>query len=197
MHRRARHYAPQTPPSGGPRACDHSGCGELGLYRAPRSRHQLKNYYWFCLEHVREYNSTWDFYRNMSPADIERLNREDLVGQRPTWPLGQRGANSRVQDEGVRTAFRRYFGEEMDDAARRRAREEAKRRTQAQHDPRIEALAVLELPESATLAEIKARYKQLAKKHHPDANGGDKAAEERLKSINLAYSLLKMQRAQA
>lgn len=197
MQRRARHYAPQTPPPGGPRACDHPGCAELGLYRAPRSRQQLKSYYWFCLDHVREYNSTWDFYRDMSPADIERLNREDLVGQRPTWPLGQRGANNRLQDDGLRAAFRQYFGEELDEDARRRAREEAKRRTKAQRSPRAEALAVLELPESATLADIKARYKQLAKMHHPDANGGDKDAEERLKSINQAYSLLKMQRAPA
>ncbi|MFO1060844.1 MAG: DnaJ domain-containing protein, partial [Dongiaceae bacterium] len=35
------------------------------------------------------------------------------------------------------------------------------------------------------------RYKSLVKRLHPDANGGDKAAEERLKHINLAYSTLK------
>lgn len=35
------------------------------------------------------------------------------------------------------------------------------------------------------------RYKQLVKRFHPDANGGDKAAEERFKEISEAYSYLK------
>ena len=42
-----------------------------------------------------------------------------------------------------------------------------------------------------TLDEVKTRYKELAKRHHPDANGGDRAAEERLKTINLAYAALR------
>jgi curved DNA-binding protein CbpA len=53
------------------------------------------------------------------------------------------------------------------------------------------ALDVLELSWPLTLADVKSRYKELVKLHHPDANGGDKAAEERLKVINLAYSTLK------
>ena len=38
---------------------------------------------------------------------------------------------------------------------------------------------------------LKARYKVLVKLHHPDAHGGDKAAEEKLKIINQAYATLK------
>ena len=38
---------------------------------------------------------------------------------------------------------------------------------------------------------LKARYKELAKRHHPDANGGDRASEERLKLINLAYAAIR------
>jgi curved DNA-binding protein CbpA len=53
------------------------------------------------------------------------------------------------------------------------------------------ALAVLDLSLPITLVEVKARYKQLVKRHHPDANGGDKAAEERLKLINEAYATLR------
>ena len=41
------------------------------------------------------------------------------------------------------------------------------------------------------LAQVKAQYKQLAKEHHPDINGGDAGAEERLKDINLAYDLIR------
>jgi curved DNA-binding protein CbpA len=50
---------------------------------------------------------------------------------------------------------------------------------------------VLDLSLPVTLLEVKARYKQLVKRHHPDANGGDKAAEERLKIINEAYATLR------
>ena len=41
-----------------------------------------------------------------------------------------------------------------------------------------------------TKDEIKERYKILVKKNHPDANGGDRKAEEKLKIINRAYSTL-------
>ncbi len=44
---------------------------------------------------------------------------------------------------------------------------------------------------ATTLATVKARYKELVKRYHPDANGGDNSAEDRLKGINLAYSVLK------
>ena len=54
-----------------------------------------------------------------------------------------------------------------------------------------EPLATLGLTWPVTLDAVKLRYKELAKRHHPDANGGDRAAEERLKTINLAYAALR------
>ena len=51
--------------------------------------------------------------------------------------------------------------------------------------------AALGLSWPTTLDEVKARYKELAKRHHPDANGGDRDAEERLKAINLAYAAVR------
>ena len=50
---------------------------------------------------------------------------------------------------------------------------------------------MFELEPNYSAAELKARYKLLVKLYHPDANGGDKAAEERLKVITIAYALLK------
>ncbi len=54
-----------------------------------------------------------------------------------------------------------------------------------------EPLATLGLSWPTTLEAVKTRYKELAKRHHPDANGGDRDAEERLKTINLAYAALR------
>jgi len=170
------------------RACDHPGCARGGEFRAPRNRKNLNEYYWFCLEHVRAYNAAWDFYRGMSTEEIERSRRQDTVGWRPTWPLGSRMSSHRVKPEDVMRAFRRAFadldGEEI-------GTERARAPRPAATGPEAEARAVLDIDDSASFAQIKARYRELVKRHHPDANGGDKDAEERLKSINQAYHTLK------
>ena len=54
-----------------------------------------------------------------------------------------------------------------------------------------QAFDILNLESSATLNEIKARYKELVKRFHPDANGGDRGAEERLKQVIKAYGVLR------
>ena len=54
-----------------------------------------------------------------------------------------------------------------------------------------DALTILNLEISATLHDIKARYKELVKRYHPDANGGDRGAEERLKKVIKAYGHLR------
>src|SRR4051794_9534984 len=84
---RRRSYAPDpaAPPD---RMCDIPGCTEAGEFRAPKSRSQLNDYHWFCLDHVRAYNAGWDFYKGMSPAEVEAQLRADTGWQRPTWPLG-------------------------------------------------------------------------------------------------------------
>src|ERR1700749_2319674 len=48
----------------------------------------------------------------------------------------------------------------------------------------------LGVSKTAKPAEIKAAYRKLARKYHPDANKGDASAEERFKEISEAYSVL-------
>ena len=50
---------------------------------------------------------------------------------------------------------------------------------------------VLGIKKSATDKEIKSAYRKLAKKYHPDANPGDKRAEEKFKELSEAYDILK------
>jgi DnaJ-domain-containing protein 1 len=160
------------------------GCGAPGDYRAPKSRQKLHDYWWFCLEHVRAYNAAWDFYKGMTPAQIEAEMRADTSWQRPTWPLGHLGARL---DEAMRRDPLHVLN-----AGFRRAQRRQERPPSAETPADLrEPLATLGLAWPLTLAELKARYKELAKRHHPDANNGDRAAEERLKTINLAYATLR------
>lgn len=161
------------------RRCDHPGCAEAGEYRAPQSRDRLNEYYWFCLEHVRAYNAAWDFYKGMSVDEIEQEVRQTATWQRPTWPLGSKTSSRRfsytIHDPlGM-------FEEEAEDLRKARAKPQT---------PEDQALAVMELQAPITIKQLKAQYKILVKQHHPDANGGDKNAEEKFKEINQAYKLL-------
>lgn len=158
------------------------GCGAAGEYRAPKSRTALNDYWWFCLEHVRAYNAAWDFYKGMSPGEIEFLVRQDTSWQRPTWPLGrlgQTGSGARL-DEALEAELHAFaFGPRP-----------APPKPAAPPELR-DALHVLNLAWPVSLDAVKTRYKELAKRHHPDANGGDKTSEEILKSVNLAYATLR------
>ena len=181
---RSRAYAPDPAAPGRP--CDMAGCECAGEYRAPKSRRTLNDYWWFCLEHVRAYNSTWDFYKGMSPAEVEAQMRHDTSWQRPTWPLGSLGAAA-LDEDVVRDPLR-ILAEARIGQARKRQADRASYQVPAELR---ESLETLGLPWPTTLDAVKTRYKELAKRHHPDANGGSRDAEERLKTINLAYATLR------
>lgn len=177
---RPRAFAPDPAAPG--RTCDLPGCGALGEYRAPKSRRDLKDYWWFCLPHVRAYNAAWDYYKGMTPGEIEAELRRDTAWQRPTWPLGRLGA-ANWEDEHLR--------DPLHVLAAGGFRRNSDRPPGATPPELREPLATLGLSWPITMPKLKARYKELAKRHHPDANGGDRAAEERLKTINLAYAMLR------
>ena len=176
---RARAYAPDPEAPG--RLCDIPGCALEGEYRAPKSRTNLREYHWFCLDHVRAYNASWDYYKGMSASQIEAHMRSDTGWQRPTWPLGRLGGGG-VEDELI------HGGLDMLHGAAGRRRGPPAPPVPAELRQPLDALG-LEWPVS--LDDLKSRYKALAKRHHPDANGGDRGAEERLKTINLAYAAVR------
>jgi DnaJ-domain-containing protein 1 len=176
--------AETLPPS---RLCDHPGCAAGGEFRAPRSRLELDTYFWFCLDHVRAYNAAWNYYAGMSEVEIESEIRRDTVWQRPSWKLGQR--HGPAYEARMRDPFDLYNGKERKSGGgQRRAGPDATDRVASACD---QALAVFDIDPPFTQSSLKARYKVLVKMHHPDAHGGDKEAEEKLKIINQAYTTLK------
>ena len=170
--------------------CVAPGCRAEATHKAPKSRDELDCYVWFCLEHVRDYNASWDYYAGMDENQIEAHRRQDVTWRRPTWPLGGRQGNGKdAWGVPFEDPFE-LFGDRVGD----RAGDGAKRSTAPPGPPRTktdQALAVLELSAPVTMDDVKARYIELVKRFHPDTNGGDKTAEERLKLINEAYTTLK------
>jgi hypothetical protein len=170
------------------RRCQAPGCVEEGRHRAPVARDRLNQYLWFCTEHVRQYNLAWDFYAGMNEQEIERQRRFDTVWRRPSWPFGHFGEHAGTRSGGgagyrVHDGFG-FFSEGPQGAGNGGAA--------APQTAEQKALALLDLEEPVSFEDVKARYKSLVKQLHPDANGSNPEAEERLKIINQAYAALKI-----
>ena len=182
---RARAYDPDPAAPG--RCCDVPGCPNEGGYRAPKSRDTLREYFWFCLDHVRDYNARWDFYKGMSPTQIEAHMRDDTGWQRPTWPLGRLGGGM-PEENLVHDRLDILGAAGMRQGRTGGGRTNGQRQQNGAPADLRQPLDTLGLAWPVSLDEVKSRYHELAKRNHPDANGGDRAAEERFKVINLAYA---------
>ena len=180
--------APFAREATGERRCHAPGCAEDGVHRAPVARDRLSEFYWFCTEHVRQYNLAWDFFAGMNEQEIEFQRRFDTVWQRPSWPFGQFGQRA-ANRSGGGAGYRVHdsFGFFSEGPAGANGAGETRPQTAEQ-----KALALLDLEEPVTFADVKARYMTLVKQLHPDANGGDTEAEDRLKIVNQAYGALKI-----
>lgn len=174
------------------RACDYPGCPAEGGFRAPKDRDRLNEYFWFCVDHVREYNLSWDYFRGMSTDDIESYQKNALTGHRPTWKLGQYTAQ--LKDQRLRTIFGADFRENSHGMLHEgpgHSQPDQKPRPKTRSKMQLASLGALNLDPSATWPEVRQRYKELVKKFHPDANGGDRSAEDRLKQVIKAYGQLR------
>jgi hypothetical protein len=184
MDRRLRQ---QHPP------CEWPGCAGAATHRAPKGRDRENEYWRFCLDHVREYNHNYNFFAGMSTDDIARYQREAVIGHRPTWKMGMNGGKPAGRSraarcgpafEGANDPFELFGDAANGDHLKRRE-------TRVIRNAERKALDALGLEGEATTAQIKVRFKELAKRYHPDANGGDRSSEERLREIIQAYNYLK------
>jgi DnaJ domain len=171
-------------------ACQWKGCSGAGLYRAPMGRGREGQYLRLCLEHVREFNASYNYFAGMSNAEVEAYQKDSLTGHRPTWRVGANSwAHGTQQGMGYAGPDRR-FADPHDLFAWRAGRVgEQQRRTVKPLE--LKSLEALGLTTTAERHEIKARFKELVKRHHPDANGGDKRSEDKLREIIQAYNYLK------
>ncbi|MBI1867517.1 MAG: J domain-containing protein [Methylocystis sp.] len=172
--------------------CDSPGCGAPGDYRAPMGRLREGQYLCFCLEHVRAYNNSYNYFNGMSDVDVARYLKDALTGHRPTWAMGVKRGAAAFREDGVKA------NDASDPLGVYRQRFH-RVRPKAEREPRysvvtMRAFQALGLDDTAGAEAIKTRYKDLVKRHHPDANGGDRSCEEKLREIIHAYRTLRSAR---
>jgi DnaJ-domain-containing protein 1 len=132
----------------------------------------------------------------MPDEDVAKHQKEDVIGHRPTWFVG---VNSSARKRAAFTERRNGFswrfatqdpfglfgagqaGESKPKAEPERPLRRAERK----------CLRQLSLEEGASKAEIKARFKDLVKRHHPDLNRGDRRSEDKLREVIQAYNYLR------
>ena len=181
------------------RGCEAPGCCEAGEFRAPASAgHSFDGpgaWRWFCLDHVREFNSGYDWFEGMSAEEI-------LAAQAPTagWASETRAFRPTAGVDGMpRWAD---FDDPLEAIGARASgiRSRAHREAQMAMDGRFsreeaQALETLGLGMQTDRKALRKRYSDLVRRYHPDRNGGDRSHEDRLVRVVEAYQLLRKSRA--
>ena len=163
------------------RKCNKKGCLKPGIYKAPKSENEIKNYIWFCEEHIKPYNKEWNYCKNMTQKEIERHIELDTIGWRPTWNF-----STRLKFKNFEKIFPDYFNFFK------------KKKNQSKFIKKNSllnnALKILNINgNDINIKSVENKYKKLVKKYHPDKHNGDKKYEEKLKKINEAFEEVKKQ----
>ena len=171
--------------------CAHPGCDSPGEFRAPAGRGPNFDgpgeWRFLCLDHVREFNSGYNYFDGMSSEEIQaaqtpyggwdRETRAFAHGggdPAPKWadftdPLDAIGARFR---RGAATEAPRKDGRELSGQDR-------------------SSLKVLGLSADCDRRALRQRYSELVRRYHPDRNGGDRSHEKALQAVLDAYAHLK------
>ena len=161
------------------RTCSNPKCNELGIFPAPKSRDQLREYLYFCINCIREFNKSWNYFEGLNEQELEVEIRKSVTWDRPSWKFGTKSINYDFEK-----AFNTFENNKIT-------------REKKILDKKLEdALRVLGLSHEASIKEVKTKYKFLAKKWHPDVQNSTEA-KERFRLISEAYENLKTAEARA
>lgn len=183
---RSKRARPEQAPS--MRACDRQGCTQEGTFRTHRSPREMGSHVWYCDDHIREHNKAWNYFDGLTDEEVEAVIKNDTVWQRPTWELGSKADQAKARAFAAGGRIQDDFG--LFNDATGHTQDPRKNRIFHPDTPEAKAYAILDLSPPITIEDLKARYKKLVKRHHPDANGGSKEAEEAFKEIGLAYQTI-------
>jgi hypothetical protein len=174
----------------GERPCDHPGCRVAATAKAPKSRDMIGEFYWFCQPHAAEYNKNWDFFAGMSEKEVAEAQANRAYADRPTWQFKASKFSREAASFSAKAGTGRGYGDPFGIFGAAKARAEVHAAARRLGKLERGAFAELDLPEDAEGPQIRARYAELVKRCHPDANGGDRSAEARLQRVIKAYKTL-------
>jgi hypothetical protein len=173
------------------RLCAEPGCDAPGEFRAPlvdgfvSGRDGPGEYRYLCLDHVRAFNTKYNFFNGMSPDEIHGAQRPYAGWERETRAFAHAGA-----DRPPRWAD---FSDPLDAIGARFRERVVQERTDGKPLSQADrhALRVLGLDHNADRKSLRTRYSELVRKFHPDRNGGDRSMEKALQEVIAAYQQLK------
>ena len=163
--------------------CDWENCSEVGAFKAPAEKDNIKNFRWLCEKHIKLFNDSWNYFYGMSQHEIEDFLKSDLTWHRPTQKFGS-----------ADNFFSILWNNALNDKFIHDRDENSKRfnniRKLGIKDK--DAFKIMDLQFNADWSTIQKKFKTLVKKFHPDKHSGNKEYENKLKHITMAYSHLKM-----
>ncbi len=169
------------------RTCEYPGCNKPGKFRAPKAPDVLDDFYWFCKDHVREYNLKWNFFDGTTEAELNAQMSKDKVWERETRSINDPEARAWAR-LGIEDPHQVLGGNATQNPGRGRNAGRKLPPTERR------AMEILEAEDHWTKAEIRKAYKALIKVLHPDINGGDRSQEEQLQQVVWAWDQIKQSR---
>ena len=163
--------------------CDYKNCKKIGQYKAPIEKDNSKKFRWLCLDHIKEFNQRWDYFKGMSNQEVCEFLKSDMTWHKPTQSFSSPDnffnilwKNTLSEENGV---LGNGYGKKI------------KAKINFSNKDR-EAFKIIELEVGTKWDKIQNQFKKLVKKYHPDMNAGNKKFEEKLKIVTLAYTQLKL-----
>tara|TARA_B100000242_G_scaffold75325_1_gene48806 strand:- start:1400 stop:1951 length:552 start_codon:yes stop_codon:yes gene_type:complete len=162
--------------------CDWNKCNNEGKYKAPIEKDNSKKFRMLCLNHVKEFNKSWNYFSGMSDDQVLEFIKSDLTWHKPTQSFSSNDNffkvlwNNTLKDEIKKNGFEPNYDY----------------MNQYRFDKNdIKAFSIIGVNVGISWEKIHIKFKKLVKKFHPDMNAGNKKFEEKLKVITLAYTQLK------
>ncbi|OUX46658.1 MAG: molecular chaperone DnaJ [Candidatus Pelagibacter sp. TMED275] len=161
--------------------CDWNNCKEIGEFKAPKEKDNSKDYRLLCINHIKEFNKSWNYFSGMNEEEIINFLKSDVTWHKPTQSFTS-------SDNFFKVLWQNVLNDKNDIKFQKDSLE--RKKLIFDHND-IKSFQVLGVPVGLKWTEIKIKFKKLVKIFHPDMNAGDKKHEEKLKLITLAYTQLK------
>ena len=173
------------------RECDHPDCEAAGEFRAPPADGRRPGFdgpgqwRWLCLDHVRAFNSGYNYFQGMSQDEIQAAHNPYAGWDRETRAFSTNGASPSPKWAD--------FTDPLDAIGARFQQTMPKQRQDGRElsPGDRKNLNILGLPVDADRRALRTRYAELVRKFHPDRNGGDRSHEKALQAVIEAYQTLK------